>query len=152
MLPGRFMDIPDLCDGKMPEYTVIFVKPALTRLHMMGGIPRISTCMGSAPVRSQPLACVDRQSAVIRLHVRKSSKWVVADIIVCINKIIYARHQYIACLLFTHFCLSMVSSNLASFIPGSASLAAICQTIILLQIHISYWENVDIIIFQQSFH
>ena len=72
MLPGRFMDIPDLCDGKVPEYTAIFGTLALTCLHVMGGIPLISTCMGSAAVRSHPPACVDRQSAVILLHVRKS--------------------------------------------------------------------------------
>ena len=69
---ARFMHIPDLCDGKMPEYTVILGTPALTRLHVMGGIPLISACMGSAAVRSHPLACVDRHSLVICLHVRKS--------------------------------------------------------------------------------
>ena len=70
MLLGRFMDIPDMCDCKMPEYTAIFGTPALTRLYVMGGIPLISTCMGSAAVCSHPPACVDRQSTVIRLHVR----------------------------------------------------------------------------------
>ena len=57
MLPGRFMDIPDLCDGKMPEYTAISGTPALTRFHVMGGIPLISPCVGSAA------------SALTRLHV-----------------------------------------------------------------------------------
>ena len=51
MLPGKFMDIPNLCDGKMPAYTAIFGTPALTLLHVMGGIPLISACMGSAAVR-----------------------------------------------------------------------------------------------------
>ena len=72
MLMVILMDIPDLCDRKMVDYKAIFGTPALIRLHVMGGILLISACMGSAAVRSHPPACVDRQSVVIRLHMRKS--------------------------------------------------------------------------------
>ena len=46
--------------------------------------------------------------------------------------------------IFTHFCPHLAASILASFIGRSVSLAANCPMITLLQLHISYDENVVI--------
>ena len=69
ILPGRFVDIPDWCDGKMPEYTAIFGTPcsdplacdwAAFRLYPPAWVqqqPLSPACMGWQAVRGYPLAC-----------------------------------------------------------------------------------------------